>query len=174
MNNIIIFFFIIQNFLENAAYETKINHDHTYTLDSSVVRPSGQRTQETVDYQPRPPGNSQPVVNYQPQPAVNYQPQPAVNYQPQPAVNYQPQPDINYQPQPAVNYQPQPAVNYQPQPSPTVPTLPPIQKTHVPSINYYQNNQLAGSTCGVPTFNIPTTTGLIIKGKKASRGQFPW
>ena len=141
--------------LENAAFVTKINHDHTFSIDPSVGRSPGQET-----------------VNNQPQNSVNYQP--AVTYQPQTAINYQPQIAVTYQPQVAVTYRPQTAVNYQPQPYQTVPTLPPIQKTPAPVINYNQYNQPTESTCGVPIFVTPTTTGLIIKGKKAVRGQFPW
>lgn len=55
-------------------------------------------------------------------------------------------------------------------------TRPPAyrQQTSPPQAQFFNNWVPTGFECGVPDFKIYFSTGLIVKGQTAVRGQFPW
>jgi hypothetical protein len=49
-----------------------------------------------------------------------------------------------------------------------------IQETTTQPSQRPQPIQTLGFDCGVPNFKTPFSTGLVVNGKNAVRGQFPW
>lgn len=146
-------------FLDVGEFVTTIMLDHT--LFTGLA---GQ--QQTINRQPA--TAQRPVQqSYEPQ---AYNPQPAYNPQQGTQQSYNPQSvQQNFNPQPV-----QPA--YNPQPATRPPAPPPTSRPQLPSSfesigsSSERLNEFS-SQCGIPKLRPQSSTGLVVNGKAAMKGQ---
>jgi hypothetical protein len=146
---------------------TTLNLDHTFSLAPN----QGQRSYQEVQYVTNPPlvQTVRPQYVQTPPPQQNYQqyvqtPPPQQNYQ----QNFQTAPpQQNYQQHETASPSTQEPFWTQPRP-----TRPQIVQTAPPAQQNYE--RIENFECGITEYQAPSTTGLVIGGHNAVRGQFPW
>lgn len=116
----------------------------------------------------------QVLTNRQPAPSQRptFNPQPAFNPQQQQTYNPQQQQQQTYNPQPQQQaYNPQPPQTRPPQTRPPQTTSRPIASFE--NIGGGSNERLNefSSQCGVPKHRVQDSTGLVVNGKAATKGQ---
>jgi hypothetical protein len=126
-----------------------------------------QQQQQTVNRQPAP--TQRPVQqSYEPQ---AYNPQPAYNPQQGTQQNYNPQSvQQNFNPQPVQqNFNPQPTATRPPAPLHTSRPQLPSSFESIESSSERLNE--FSTQCGIPKLRPQSSTGLVVNGKAAMKGQ---